>query len=73
MALVRALLLLVALASPALAETPSSDGAALAARASDAAKELRTYLAEVAKAGGRPDFSKPPASELFGNIFDMNG
>ena len=73
MALVRALLLLVALASPALAETPSSDGAALAARASDAAKELRTYLADLAKAGGRPDFSKPPASELFGRIFDMNG
>ena len=73
MALVRALLLLVALASPALAETPSSDGAALAARASDAAKELRTYLADLAKAGSRPDFSKPPASELFGRIFDMNG
>ena len=73
MALVRALLLLVALASPALAETPSSDGAALAARASDAAKELRTYLADLAKAGGRPYFSKPPASELFGRIFDMNG
>jgi len=65
--------LLVALASPALAETPSSDGAALAARASDAAKELRTYLADLAKAGSRPDFSKPPASELFGRIFDMNG
>ena len=73
MALVRALLLLVALASPALAETPSSDGAALAARASDAAKELRTYLADLAKAGSWPDFSKPPASELFGRIFDMNG
>jgi len=45
--------LLVALASPGLAETPSSDGAALAARASDAAKELRTYLADLAKAGER--------------------
>ena len=73
MALVRALLLLVAFVSPVLAETPSSDGAALATRASDAAKELRTYLADLAKAGGRPDFSKPPASELFGRIFDMNG
>ena len=73
MALVRALLLIIALISPALAETSGSDGAALATRASDAAKELRTYLAEVAKAGGRPDFSKPPASELFGHIFDMNG
>jgi hypothetical protein len=64
---------MIALISPALAETSSSDGAALATRASDAAKELRTYLADLAKAGGRPDFSKPPASELFGRIFDMNG
>ena len=72
MALVRTLLLMIALASPALAETPSSDGAALATRASDAAKELRTYLADLAKTGGRPDFSKPPASELLGRIFDMN-
>jgi hypothetical protein len=64
---------MVALVSPALAETLSSDGAALATRANDAAKELRIYLADVAKAGGRPDFSKPPASELFGHIFDMNG
>ena len=71
MDLVRALLLLVALVSPALAQT--GDGAALAGRASDAAKELRTYFADVAKAGGRPDFSKPPASELFGHIFDMSG
>ena len=73
MALVRTLLLMIALASPALAETPSSDGAALATRASDVAKELlRTYLSDLAKAGGRPDFSKPPASELLGRIFDMN-
>ena len=71
MDLVRALLLLVALVSPALAQ--SNDGAALAGRASDAAKELRTYFTDVAKAGGRPDFSKPPASELFGHIFDMSG
>jgi hypothetical protein len=63
---------MVALVSPALAETLSSDGAALATRANDAAKELRIYLADVAKAGGRPDFSKSPASELFGHMFDMN-
>ena len=71
MDLVRALLLLFALVSPALAQT--GYGAALAGRASDAAKELRTYFADVAKASGRPDFSKPPASELFGHIFDING
>ena len=72
MAAIRALLLMVALVSPALAQTSFADGAALAARAADAAKELRTHLAELAKAGGRPDFSKPPASELFGRIYDMN-
>jgi len=54
--LIRALFLMIALVSPALAETLSSDGAALATRANDAAKELRIYLADVAKAGGRPDF-----------------
>ena len=72
MAAIGALLLMVALVSPALAQTSFADGAALAARAADAAKELRTHLAELAKAGGRPDFSKPPASELFGRIYDMN-
>jgi len=41
-AAIRALLLMVALVSPALAQTSFADGAALAARAADAAKELRT-------------------------------
>ena len=72
MAAIRALLLMAALVSPALAQTSFTDGAALATRAVDAAKELRTHLAELAKAGARPDFSKPPASELFGRIYDMN-
>jgi hypothetical protein len=63
---------MAALVSPALAQTSFTDGAALATRAVDAAKELRTHLAELAKAGARPDFSKPPASELFGRIYDMN-
>jgi len=71
-AAIRALLLMAALVSPALAQTSFTDGAALATRAVDAAKELRTHLAELAKAGARPDFSKPPASELFGRIYDMN-
>src|SRR6516164_9134734 len=59
-AAIRALLLMVALVSPALAQTSFADGAALAARAVDAAKELRTHLAEPAKAGARPDFSNRP-------------
>ena len=60
MAAIRALLLMAALVSPALAQTSFTDGAALATRAVDAAKELRTHLAEPAKAGARPDFSNRP-------------
>jgi len=66
--LVRAWLLLVALQSPALAQT---DGAGLAAGAKAAADQLQLYLDGVAKAGGRPDFSKPPVAELFARIFDL--
>jgi len=63
---VRALLLLVALQSPALAQT---DGAGLAAGAKAAADQLQLYLDDVARTGGRPDFAKPPAAELFARIF----
>jgi hypothetical protein len=61
------LLLLIALLSPAMAE----DGPAIAARASDAASQLQTSLDGVLKGGGRPDFSQPPASDLFGQVFDL--
>lgn len=71
MPLFRALLLLFALVSPALAQNPPSDGPNLAAGAKDAANQLQTYLDDVSKAGGRPDFSKPPASDLFNRIFDL--
>jgi hypothetical protein len=67
MALFRALLLLIVLLSPAMAE----DGSAMAARANDAAIQLQSYLDGVAKAGGRPDFSKPPASDLLGQVFNL--
>lgn len=65
--IVRALLLLIALLSPAMAE----DGPGLAAGASDAANQLQTYLDGVAKAGGRPDYSKPPAADLLARIIDL--
>ena len=68
MRLVKALLLFVALQSPALAETA---GAGLAAGAKSAADQLQGYLDDVAKSGGRPDFAKPPAAELFARIFDI--
>ena len=68
MGFVRALLLFAALQSPALAQ---SDGAGLAAGAKAAADRLQLYLDDVAKTGGRPDFGKPPAAELFARIFDI--
>lgn len=73
MPLLRALLLLVALTSSGLAQSPPNDGPSLAISAKDAATQFQAYLEKVAKSGGRPDFTKPPASELFGHIFDFKG
>jgi hypothetical protein len=61
------LLLLMALASPAMA----ADGSAIAAQAKDAATQLQAYLDGVLKTGGRPDYSKPPASGLLGQVFNL--
>jgi hypothetical protein len=67
MPLVRALLLLIALLSPAMAES----GPDTTARAGAAASQLQTYLDGVLKGGGRPDFSKPPVSDLLNQVFDL--
>ena len=64
-------LIALALASPAFAQTPRDDGASFAAEAKDAATQLQTYLNGVLKGGGRPDFSKPPASDLLGQVFNL--
>ena len=68
MRFVTALFLFAALQSPALAQT---GGANLAADAKTAVGQLRLYLDDVAKSGARPDFTKPPASELFARVFDV--
>jgi hypothetical protein len=65
--ILRSLLLLVALLSPAFAQ----DGPQSAASAKDAVQALQHYLDDVAKAGGRPDYTKPPASDLFQRVFDL--
>jgi hypothetical protein len=65
--ILRSLLLLVALLSPAFAQ----DGPQDAASAKDAVQALQHHLDDVAKAGGRPDYTKPPASELFQRVFDL--
>lgn len=62
----RTSLLVAALVSPALAQ----DGPSIAASVKDAANQIAMYLESTAKAGKRPDFSKPPVSTLFGRVFD---
>lgn len=66
MRLLQTSLLVAALVSPALAQ----DGPSIAAGVKDAANQMAMYLESTAKAGKRPDFSKPPISTLFGRIFD---
>jgi hypothetical protein len=61
------LLLLAALASPAHCQ----DGPRDAATAQNAAQAFGIYLDGVLKSGGQPDFTKPPAADLFGHIFDV--
>jgi hypothetical protein len=67
MPILRSLLLLVALFTPALGE----DGSRVAARGEDAAKALQLYLDGVASSGQRPDYTKPPAADLFLQVFDL--
>lgn len=67
MPILRSLLLLIALLSPAFAQ----DGPQGAAGARDAAQALQLHLDGVAKDGGRPDYTKPPASDLFQKVFDL--
>ena len=63
----RSLLLLFALVSPAF----SQDGPRDAATAQDAGQAFGIYLDGVLKSGGEPDFTKPPAADLFRHIFDV--
>src|SRR5215813_3533986 len=44
---------------------PAPDGTDIVAGVKDAANQLQLYLDYAAKTGGRPDFSKPPVSDLF--------
>jgi hypothetical protein len=67
MLILRSLLLLIALLSPAFAQ----DGPQGAAGAKEAAQALQVYLDGVAKEGGRPDYTRAPASELFQKVFDL--
>ena len=67
MPFLRSLLLLLALVAPAF----SQDGPSDAATAQNAAQAFGIYLDGVLKSGGQPDFTKPPAIDLFRHIFDV--
>jgi hypothetical protein len=68
MSIVRILLVLLALASPALAQ----DGARDAGAAREAAQAFRVYVEGVTKKGERPDLTRPEVAALLGRVFDLD-
>jgi hypothetical protein len=68
MPIVRILLVLLALASPALAQ----DGARDVAAAREAVQAFRVYIDGVTKNNGRPDLNRPEVAALLGRIFDLD-
>ncbi|MCP3462667.1 hypothetical protein [Bradyrhizobium sp. CCGUVB23] len=68
MPIVRILLILLALASPALAQ----DGARDVAAAKEAAQAFRVYVDGVTKKDERPDLTRPEVAALLGRIFDLD-
>jgi hypothetical protein len=69
MLIVRILVVLLALTSPAFAE----DGLIDAAAARDAAQAFRVYVEEVTKKGERPDLTRPEVAAMLGRIFNLDG
>src|ERR1700683_5041650 len=68
MPIVRILVVLLALVSPARAQ----DGARQAAAAGEAAQAFRVYVEGVTKTGGRPDLTRPEVATLLGRVFDLD-
>jgi hypothetical protein len=68
MPIVRILLVLLALASPALAQ----DGARDTAAAREAVQAFRVYVEGVTKKNERPDLTRPEIVALLGRIFDVD-
>jgi hypothetical protein len=68
MPIVRILLVLLALTSPALAQ----DGAREVAAAREAAQAFRVYVEGVTKKGERPDLTRPEVAALLGRVFDLD-
>ena len=68
MPIVRILLVLLALASPAFAQ----DGARDAAAAREAWQAFRVYVEGVTKKRGRPDLTRPEVAAQLGRVFDLD-
>jgi type II secretory pathway pseudopilin PulG len=68
MPIVRILLVLLALASPVLAQ----DGARDAAAAKQAAQAFKVYIEGVAKTNGRPDLTRPDVMAMLDRVFDLD-
>jgi hypothetical protein len=68
MPIVRILMVLLALASPAFAQ----DGARDAAAAKEAGQAFRVYVEGVTKKGGRPDLTRPEVAALLDRVFDLD-
>jgi hypothetical protein len=68
MPIVRILMVLLALASPAFAQ----DGARDAAAAKEAAQAFRVYVEGVTKTDGRPDLTRPEVAALLDRVFDLD-
>jgi hypothetical protein len=68
MPIVRILMVLLALASPAFAQ----DGARDAAAAKEAAQAFRVYVEGVTKTGERPDLTRPEVAALLDRVFDLD-
>jgi hypothetical protein len=68
MSFVYCLFLLLALVCPAFGQ----DGRQAAASAIEAAQQLKSYVDTVARSGGVPDYSKPPASQFLHAVFDSD-
>ena len=68
MPIVRILLILLALATPALAQ----DGARHTTAAREAAQAFRVYVDGAAKKGERPDLTRPDVAALLGRVFNLD-
>jgi hypothetical protein len=68
MPIVRTLLVLLALATPAMAQ----DGARDAAAAREAAMDFRVYVDGVTRKGERPDLTRPEVAAMLGRVFNLD-